>query len=72
MHLRNGRIFVRAPSGVVSQMVAAQFSMLELLYRYSAGRMCTVEHLNALMTSCQLQADADVRHHLDWSYHFLA
>ncbi len=53
-------------------MVAAQFSMLELLYRYSAGRMCTVEHLNALMTSCQLQADADVRHHLDWSYHFLA
>jgi len=65
---RNGRLLVRAPSGVACQVEAAQASMLELLNQ----GLDQVAFLTALMDACTAQQRHDDGRTIHWSRHLLA
>ena len=65
---RNGRLPLRAPSGFMCQLEAAQATMLELM---NIG-LDQATFLSALSGSCQAQQRRDERKSVHWSRHLLA
>ena len=68
---RNGRVWIVENSNRVSRMDAAQYGML-LATCCGHDTAPSTQFLQHIAQSCRAQQDADVRHCVPWSRHFLA